>query len=209
VRNLVVEMFAPRFLADDARAARWIKYLAEQRVAHDTLVQLCFIQTARAQRVFRDFVVEVYWPRYATGATCIGREFAERFVQQALDAGRMRGRWSASTIRRISGYLMSCSFDFGLLGEAVGKSRPIRRFSVRPDAALYLAHDLHFRGLGDMTIVRHSDWQLFGLNQQDVVRLFQVLGQGGHLIVQASLELVAISWQFESMEECLNAIAQG
>ena len=47
---------------------------------------------------------------------------AERFIRRALDAGRMEKRWSESTVRRVSGYLLGCCTDFGLLGE--GQSVP-------------------------------------------------------------------------------------
>lgn len=208
-RNLVVEMFAPRFLADGGTAAARIKYLMERRLPHEAFMQLCFLQTARAQRILRDFVIEVYWPRYAAGASTIAREAAERFIQQALDAGKTRVRWSASTVSRVSGYLLSSCMDFGLLGDGTVRQRQIRRFSIRQDVALYLAHELHFHGLGDMAVVRHADWRLFGLDAPDVVRLLQSLSHAGHLIIQSSAELVSVSWKYRTMEECLNALAQG
>ena len=115
-RNLAVEMFAPRYLADEGLVAARLRFLVNKRFPYDGLVQLFFLQTARAQRVFGDFVLEVYWPKYSAGAASLSKETAEMFIRRALDQGRMEKRWSAATIHRVSGYLLGCCTDFGLLG---------------------------------------------------------------------------------------------
>ena len=208
-RNLVAEMFAPRFLANGGFAASRIKYLLEHRFPHDSLVQILFLQTARAQQVFADFVIEVYWPKYSTGASTLSRDNAERFIYRALDAGRMKKRWSESMIERVSGYLLGCCVDFGLVAGGRRREWVIKRFSIRTDVALYLAHDLHFAGISDMAVIQHPDWRLFGLEIQEVLRLMKTLSHDGHLLIQSSADLVQISWKYRSMEECLNALTQG
>jgi len=42
--------------------------------------------------------------------------------------------------------------DFGLLSESGRAARAIKRFTIRPDVSCYLAYDLHFAGLSDMTL---------------------------------------------------------
>jgi hypothetical protein len=208
-RNLAVEMFAPRYLSPDAMAAERLKALAEKRVPAELLNQLCFLYTARAQRVFADFVIAVFWPKYHAGASSLSRKDAESFIRQSMDAGRMHARWAESTVKRVSGYLIGCCVDFGLLA-AVGKiDRAIQRFRIRPDVAIYLAYDLRFAGLGSKAAVHHHDWQLFGLDVQEVVGLLKGLANDGHLMIQSSGELVDIAWKYPSMKECLHAIAQG
>lgn len=206
-RNLAAEMFAPRFLANNGEVAARLRFLMGRRFPADALLQLFFLQTARAQRIFADFVVGVYWPKYSAGATSVTKPDAETFIQHSLDAGRMKKRWSDSTIHRVSGYLLGCCTDFGLLGAGVSP-RPIKRFSVRPDVSLYLVHDLHFSGMSDRDIIHHGDWKLFGLEPGEVLRLVQSLSHDGHLLVQSGADLVQISWKYRSMEECLNALTQ-
>ncbi|MHB9006338.1 MAG: BrxA family protein [Limisphaerales bacterium] len=208
-RNIVAEMFAPRYLADNGAVASRLKSLLDHRFHPDALVQLCFLQTARAQRIFRDFVIDAYWPKYAAGAAFLVKDDAERFVLQALDAGRMRKRWSATTIRRVSGYLIGCCVDFGLASAGDRTQRPIKRFSIRPEVALYLAHDLHFGGLSDLDIVHHADWRLFGLEAREVIRLLGTVGRDGHWVIQAGADLVRVSWKYRTMEECLHVLAEG
>lgn len=208
-RNLVAEMFAPRYLVEAGEPARRLKQLLEQRFPHEAMVQLCFLYTARAQRIFGDFVIEVYWPKYSGGATIVSRSDAEGFVRRALDSGRMAVRWSESTVRRVSGYLLGCCADFGLLAANGRSARTIQRFSIRPEVALYLAHDLHFAGISDSAIPKHHDWLLFGFEPGEVLNRLKTLSQDGHFLVQSSGELVQISWKYRSMNECLHALTKG
>lgn len=207
-RNIVAEMFAPRYLTDEGVAAFRIKYLIEQRLSQDALEQIFFLYTARAQQIFRDFVANVYWSKYAAGANYLTKNDAEQFIHRALDTGRMCKRWSEETVKRVSGYLIGCCVDFGLLSEQGKPKRAIKRFTIRKDVAIYLAHDLHFSGLSDMAIMHHHDWRLFGLEAQEVINQMKTLSQDGHLLIQSSAELVQISWKYQTMEECLVAITK-
>jgi hypothetical protein len=185
-----------------------LKTLVEDRLPHEALVQLLYLHTARAQRVFADFILDVYWPKYSAGAQSINREDAERFILRALDSGRMATRWSASTVKRVSGYILGCCADFGLVANDGRTSRCIQRFSIRPEVSLYLTHDLHCAGLGDMAVVRNADWRLFGLEFQEVLGQIKSLAANGHLWVQSSGELIQVSWKYRTMEDCLNALTQ-
>jgi hypothetical protein len=88
------------------------------------------------------------------------------------------------------------------------KHRPFLRYVLRSEAALYLAHDLHFSGLGDQAILAHPDWKLFGLEPAEVAGVLAKLGNDGHLVIQSAADLVQISWKYQTMEECLNALTE-
>ena len=207
-RNIVAEMFAPRYLAQNDQPAKWLKELVEANLPMDDLAQLFFIYTARAQAVFADFVTEVYWPRYSAGALRLGRSESEGFIYRGLDSGRMQKRWTQSTVRRVSGYILGCCSDFGLLDAASRSDRTIRRFTIRPKVVLYLAHELHFSGLSDAAVVYHHDWRLFGLENHEGLTEVKKLANDGHLIVQSSADVVQIAWKYRNMEECTRALAQ-
>lgn len=207
-RNLAMEMFAPRYLGSQGEAAIRLKSLLEYRVPQETILQLCFLYTARAQRIFRDFVVDVYWPKYSAGATILSRNDALEFVQRALDSGLMATRWSESTVKRVSGYLLGCCADFGLVASSGRFERGIQRFSIRPDIALYLAYDLHLSGVSDSALIRHPDWLLFGFAPGEILTRLKNLAHDGHFMIQSSGELVQISWKYRTMNECLHALAQ-
>lgn len=205
-RNIAAEMFAPRYLTDCGTPAQRLKTLVHSRVASDLLGQVFFLYTARAQRIFADFVREVYWPRYGGGVDALTKTDSEQFILRALDAGRMEKRWSESTVRRVSGYLLGCCTDFGLLGPGSAK-RPIRRFSAHKDTALYLAYDLHFGGRSDRDLVAHPDWELFGLNARESLAQLRLLERNGHLLVQQGGELVQVSWTYKTMEEVIRVLS--
>ena len=59
-----------------------------------------------------------------------------------------------------------------------------------------------------MAVVTHSDWLLFGLESSEVLRLLKSLARDGHMLVQASAELVQISWRYKTEEDLLNALAK-
>lgn len=207
-RNLTAEMFAPRYLGGQGEVASRLKFLQAHRFSHEGMIQLCFLYTARAQRIFADFVVDVYWPKYSGGAAVVTGQDAENFVHRALDDGRMVSRWSDSTIKKNSAYLLGCCVDFGLLTAKGKAGRSIQRFSIRPEVALYLAHDLHFSGVSDGAIIRHRDWQLFGFEPGEVLNCLKTLSYDGHFLVQSSGELVQISWKYKTMTDCLHALTQ-
>jgi len=205
-RNLVMEMFAPRFLADSGRPAAQVKELLASSFSHEGLVQLCFLQTARAQSIFRDFVTDVYWPKYSGGSSYIIREDAEALIYRGLDNGKMVKRWSSEMIERVAQYLVGSCVDFGLLGVGNRIQRPIQRFVARPDVSLYISYDLHFSGLSDSALIQHRDWLLFGFEPSEVLTRLKSLSHDGHFLVQSSGELVQISWKYRSMQEYLHAI---
>jgi Putative inner membrane protein (DUF1819) len=208
-RNIVAEMFAPRFLANGRLAASQLKPLVAATHHVEDLKQLFFLYTARAQEIFAEFLVEVYWPRYSSGAHILNRAEAENFIQRGLHNGKMRKRWTETTIRRVSGYLLGCCADFGLLSSSGRSCWAISRFAIRPNVALYLAYDLHFSGMSDVAVIGSFDWRYFGLEQNDVVNQLKGLSHNGHLIMQVTTDLVHISWKYSSMEDCIRAIVKG
>jgi hypothetical protein len=56
--------------------------------------------------------------------------------------------------------------------------------------------------------MRESDWRLFGLEQNEVINHVKTLANDGHLIVQATSDLVQIEWKYSSMEHCIRAITE-
>lgn len=205
--NIVAEMFAPRYLVRGDQPARLLRSLLEARLPQDDFRQLCFLHTARAQAVFADFVTQVYWPRYSAGARSLSRAEAESFIHRGLDSGRMQKRWSESIIDRVSGYLLGCCADFGLIADSGSKTRAILPFSIRSRVVLYLAYDLHFAGLSDKEVAYHPDWQLFGLVGQEPLAELKRLAHDGHVIVQAAADLVQISWKHRSLDDLAHALA--
>ena len=207
LRNIVVECFAPRYLVAEGGPAIHLKRL-RLALSSAELAQLMLLFTCRANSILSDFVREVYWVRYAGGYTVITNEEARRFVERAIDDRKTTKRWSEKMVRNVAGYLTGCCADYGLLERGQKISRKMLPFRISPQVAAYLAHELHFSGIGDNALLSHADWELFGLAREDVLEEIKRLSLKGLIIVQAAGEVIRISWKQEDMEALCDVLTQ-
>jgi len=206
-QDLVIRVFAPRYLVDNARPAQQLKTLMDAGASQANLEQLVFVYTARANAVLHDFVCEVYWGKYSAGSSHIATDDARHFLEGAYNLGRLPMRWSEKMMARVAQGLYGCLGDFKLSENARKSNRKILPFSINALTAVYLTHDLHFSGYSDNAILEHPDWRLFGLQKMEVLRELQRVSRD-HFIPQFSGELLRISWKHKSMEEAIRAIAR-
>lgn len=207
VSDIVNRAFAPRYLGENGQPAGWLQALVRRGVGIERLNQLFLLYTAREHLILYDFIREVYWPRYTANVQFLFREDPVSFIKAAQAAGRIRTRWTEGNNVRIGRYLLAALSDFKLLGEPKGDRRAILPFTPAASTVIYLAHELHFQGVGDGQIITHSDWELFGLAPADVLRELRRLAGPGRFIVQVG-DIVRISWHCKNMEESLDVVAQ-
>jgi hypothetical protein len=208
LRNLVVESFGPRFLVDEGKPAWWLKSLLPYLSLRE-FTQLAFVYACRAQEILADFVIEVYWERYASGHDRISNEEARDFVVRANREGKTAKAWSESMVDRVAGYLTGTCADLGLLEDGPKRVRKFLPYRIESLTAAVLAYDLHFAGDGDNALVAHRDWKLFGLDEPDVLTELKRLALKRLVIVQAAANVVRIGWSCKKLEDLVNAIAQG
>ena len=208
LRNIVVECFAPRYLSGPAPPASTLKIL-QDTLSLPELKLLFLLFTCRANEILGDFVRDVYWRRYEGGYTELSLEDAERFVIDALERGKMVKRWSPSTIRRVSAYILGTCGDYGLLGHASRGRRKIQSVHVTPPVVGYVAHELHFAGVGDSALPEREEWAWLGVHPTEVVAGLKQLALRGWIVLQTAAGLTQISWRFKSMEELCDAVADG
>jgi hypothetical protein len=207
VEDLVIEVFAPRYLVDHARPAKQLKALLDTGVNSSNLSQLFLVYTARANAVLHDFICDVYWDKYSAGASHITTQDAYLFLEIAYNLGKLPKKWSDKMTSRVASGLCACLADFDLLEQGRKRKRAITPIRVQPITSLYLAHDLHFAGHSDNGILDNPDWQLFGFEGLEVVRELQRVSSD-HFILQYSGDLLRISWKYQSMEEAIRAITR-
>jgi hypothetical protein len=206
LRNIVAECFAPRYLADNGVPAESLKTIQ----SHLTLAELkllLLLYTARANEILGDFIGDVYWQRYAGGYTEIAKPDAERFVEHAIGEGKTATRWSVSTIRRVSAYILGCCGDYGLLSTPSAGKRRIQAVHLTPTVIAYIAHDLHFRGVSDTALPEDEAWAWFGLESHEVIQRLKEIALHAGIVVQSAASVTQISWRFSSMQEFCDAIA--
>ena len=205
LRNIVHECFSHRYLVQNDYPAVLLVQL--KNLPTSIFVQFLFLYTCRVNDILHDFVTEVYWARYSGGYDRLTNDDATDFVYRAVQEGKTTTHWSDSTIRRVSSYLTGCCLDYGLLEKESRSNYRITAYRINEKVSVYLAHDLHFNGLGDNAVIAHADWLLFGLNPADVQSELKRLSLKGHLILQSAGDLSRISWKYQDMEELINVIA--
>ena len=208
LRNIVAECFAPRFLRGEGPPARYLKCL-KPALSSTELNQFYFLYTCRANQILGDFVRAVYWDRYESGANIVGKDDATEFIERAIDDGKTSKRWSESTVKRLSPYLLGACCDYGLLGTVSRQCRQITPIRIEPKVSTYIAYDLHFGGKSDNRVLSHEDWGLFGLAPDDVLDELKRIALRGQLIVQSAASITRISWKWRNMQEVVDVLAEG
>jgi len=200
LRNIVLECFAPRYLIGQGAPARHLQLLVS-RLPAPQISQFMLLFTVRANRILGDFIREVYWPKYSAGATNLVAEDARSFVLRALDDGRMSKRWSETTVRRVSAYLLGACADYGLLRRVSRTNLEIVPLRISDTVAAYLAYDLHYAGMGDTSLLNSEEWRIFGITAEEVLDELKRVSLKGHLIVQTGGGLSRLSWKYFDMDE--------
>lgn len=207
LRNIVVESFKPRYLVGSGAPAIHLKQLMNE-LSRREFNQLLFLFTCRANLVLADFIRKIYWPSYMAGKDTVTNEEAKDFLLRANEDGKTFKTWSEGTITRVARYLTNCCSDFGLLETGNKSVRKILPFQIEAIPLIYLSYDLHFSGLGDNSVLGHSDWGLFGLEREDVLDELKRQALKGWFIVQSAGTASRIGWQYETMEAVVDALAR-
>jgi len=207
LRNIVAECFAPRYLVSKDYPAVLLKSLINN-VSSTVLSQMLFLFTARANVILVDFVKMVYWPKYSGSHDTISNDEARDFVIQTNQHGKTTRPWSESTIKCVSTYLTGCCADFGLLETGRKSVRRITPYRVEQKTIALLAYDLHFSGLGDNSVIAHPDWELFGLQKEDLRDEMKRLSLKGFFIIQTAGDIIRIGWNYKNWEELVNVISE-
>lgn len=205
LKNLVLEGFAPRFLGKDAKPAIYIKAL-QNVFSNKELIQILYLYTCRTHKILFDFVQLTYWNAYSSGQNSLSIDDARDFVVRANQDGKTSRPWGASMIQRVPIYLVGTCSDFGLLENKKRSARKILPFRIESRVVIFLAYDLHFSGQGDNSVLSHPDWGLFGMDRSDVLNELKQLALKGWFIIQSAGDVTRIGWQYQSMEDLIDAL---
>ncbi len=207
LRNIVKECFLPRYLVKGDYPAVLLKAL-KNNLSSAELSKLFFLFTARANPILADFVKMVYWAKYVSGQDSISNTDAKNFVIEANQNSKTIRYWSERTIQRMAGYLTGCCADFGMLEKGRKSVRKIIPFRIEQKAMALLAYDLHFAGFGDNAVIAHPDWELFGLEKEDLKEEMKRLSLKGFFIIQSAGDVIRIGWNHKSWEDLIHVIAK-
>jgi len=205
LQNFIKECFGPRYLVSKGGPAKILRSV-QSRFSNREFNQLLFIYTCRESRILRDFIGIVYWGAYSSGKEIISNQDALAFVKRANQDNKTVKPWSENTLQRVAGYLTASCADFGLLECGQKSIRKILPYKIEARVAIFLAYELHFSGRGDNGVLSDPDWALFGLDRSDVLDELKQLALKGWFIIQSAGDITRIGWQYQSMEELIDAL---
>lgn len=192
-KDVINLVFFDRYWRKDRNVIQWLKSMRQDGLSLEAMKSLFFIYTAKANRVFFDFVKEI---RAFNQNEKINIAIARQFILNSISSN-LAPSWSESMIKRVSSYLITCLKDFDLLDS---EGYLTSRF---PDQRVinYVLHELHFDGQTDDEIIRNNTWELLGLNEYQVIKEAEKISFRGTFIFQYSGEILKIGWNYQSMEE--------
>ena len=207
--NILKEGFASRFLSEPAmKAAPALRKLVLEGLPQSKLHPLFLIYALRQHLIFREFLTEVYWPRFRAGSDTVTKRDTLELIERGESIGRFKKSWSPSVKKRVSAYVLGIAHDFGLVSQVCGTGgrRRIELFRLDLSTTLFLTYDLHFQGLGPEAILSHRDWEPLGISREDVRDEFSRLSQRGHLLFQDSGDVASIHWKYPNLEAVADAV---
>ncbi|MCP5535432.1 MAG: DUF1819 family protein [Akkermansiaceae bacterium] len=207
--NILKEGFAARFLSEPAfQSAPALKRLVDGSAPRGILHPIFLIFAIRQHLILREFLTEIYWPRFRAGNDSVNKRDALELIERGEAIGRFKKSWSPTVKNRVGAYVLGIAHDFGLLSEVCGAGgqRRIELFRANLSTALFLAYDLHFQGVGTEAIISHPDWEPLGLSPADVRDELSRLSQRGHLLFQDSGDIASIQWKYSNLEAVADAI---
>lgn len=208
LKNVIVEIFAPRFLDEEAKPWTMIIKRYQDVWPRGLIAQMNLLQTARAHFLVRDFLEQEFWPRVEAAHTAIPSAAVQEFIRRGIAEGKTKRPWNENTIRRQASYLTTVCVDIELLEIAKRGEAAIRNF--RLDWRLFLLMVCHFheKGLSNGTILEHRDWKIFGYRPEDVANQFNTAELRPFFIIQTAGNAIEITWKLNTLQEAADAITQ-
>lgn len=203
IKDIIHNVFYKRYVIQDKYLPVYLLQLHRYNVGLNQLIQIMLIYIARSNRIFFDFVTDVYWLKSRENNLVTSSE-AKLFINEAIKDGRIALHWSDGTKKRVASYIIATLMDIKYLNK---KYNCIPVF-LSDKTANYLSHELHFKGYSDEAIANAEEWKLFGYSRYDVTRHFERLAAQGHFIFQNAGDLIRITWNYKNMKELIDAIGQ-
>lgn len=197
--DIVKLVFYPRFMKHEPHVMLWLGAIRKKGLLLSQFKQLLMLYCARENAVMYDFIVNDLNVLRVNQTQKLERDRITMFIKGIVDEGK--AKWGESIQKRQASYIKAVLVDFGF----VARNGDIMPYEISNFVLLYLMHELHFAGLSDMAIWNHEDWQLFGLDKYTLLDRIMDMNIKGGYIAQCSGELLTISWNYQTMEEFIDA----
>lgn len=199
LKHIVYDVFYVRLLKNNPDVAWWLKTIRNNGLPLKQFSQLLMIYCARENAVFFDAITKVLNQQKKNNGLELNSNEILLFVKDIVDNGY--ASWTEKLQRKNAGYIRSTMADF----ELIDKKGRILPYEPSDFTILYFMHEQHFAGLSDMAIWDLEEWQLFNLDRHQVLAHIMDLSLRGVYIAQTSGDLLTISWNYQTMEDFINA----
>lgn len=200
IKDIVNHVFQRRYLIEGEETVLEIKKLRSKYLPLETLTQILFIYTCRANRILFDFVKDIFQKFVKEGSVQIPQKAAINFIEEAIRDGRIEKKWADSTKKKVSEHINACLIDFKL----TDRSKNILPYFVTDYTINYWMHKLHFAGVNDENIFAAEEFDLLGLTRAELVNHAKRISLAGYFIMQDSGELIRITWKYKSMQSFID-----
>lgn len=207
-RDLVMRVFAPRYLRPTDRPARILKRILSAGLPRQAFTELVFIYSARQDPLVYDFTVREYWPAVRRGRIVLDTDQVLSFLSEAHFDGRLDNQWSDKVSIRVARSALGLLRDIGFLREVVRGRREIVNYRMSDEGVGILAREINESGITDSSLCSHPDWGLFGMGAPQVLERLDGLGEYRGLIVQRAGSVVNLTWSVKSVEELIDVLAR-
>ena len=197
--DIVKRVFYPRFMKRNPKVTLWLHAIRKKGLLLAQFKQILMLYCARENALMYDFIVKELNVLRTSHEQKLERGQIAMFVKGMVDDGK--AKWGEYVQKKQTGYINTVLADFDM----VARNGDILPYEISNFALLYLMHELHFSGLSDMAIWNHEDWHLFGLDKYSLLQRIMDMNIKGGYIAQCSGELLTISWNFQTMEDFINA----
>lgn len=199
LRNIIYEVFYPRYMKNNSNVPMWLSKIRKQGLPLKQFTQLLMIYCARESAVFYDGIVQIINKAKQSGSNSIDVDALPLYMLSLVENGIVT--WSDYMQKKNSGKVRTMLQNF----ELIDKKGTILPYEPSDFTILYLMHEQHFAGLSDMAIWDMEEWQLFNLDRHQVLARIMDLSLRGAYIAQTSGDLLTISWNYQTMEEFIDA----
>jgi hypothetical protein len=204
-REAVWENIHARYLADGNHArllARMVVHAPDRQTERLVL----FYELCRSSPILRDTTIYCVYPRYAAGYSSIDKaDIQDYFDDIAMEHPELTA-WSPQTRDKVVSNILTILRDFGLLEGSQRKQ--FSRLYVPLPAFVYVLYRLAEDGLTTPQEILNSveDWQLFFLEQTDVVTLLDEATAAGHCTFKHRGDIYILDLHYPSLEACVEAL---
>lgn len=159
-----------------------------------------------SEPILFDAVTKPVFNRFSNGFS--GIEISD--LQAWLDSIQIEhpevSEWSPQTRKKILSNVLTVLRDFGLMSGVSRKK--FERVFMPTSLAGYILYSLKDRldQFGPFAVIDASDWQLFWLDQSDVLNLLKELTREGYCIFQKQGEIMTLNLKWQSLEAYVEAV---